>query len=54
MKRIAWSLISAGILAAAGPSAAFAQGGNVVYQTAGVVTAGAIGGGPIAPVQGAP
>ena len=54
MKRIAWTSILAGILAAAGASAAFAQGGNVVYQTGGVVTAAAIGGGPIAPVQGAP
>lgn len=54
MKRIAWTFIFAGILPAAGASAAFAQGGNVVYQSSGIVTAGAIGAGPIAPVQGAP
>ena len=51
MKQIAWIFI----LAAACTSGAFAQTGNVVFQSAGgIVTARAIGGGPLAPVTGAP
>lgn len=51
MKRIAWVFI----LAAASASGAFAQAGNVLYQSrGGIVTARAIGGAPLAPVTGAP
>ena len=51
MKQIAWIFI----LAAACTSGAFAQTGNVVFQSAGgIVTARAIGGVPLAPVTGAP
>lgn len=41
-------------LAAACASVALAQSGNVVFQTSGIVSARAIGGGPLAPVTGAP
>jgi len=51
MRRIVW--IS--ILTAAGVSSAFGQAGNVFYQNSGgIMTARAVGGGPVAPVQGAP
>jgi hypothetical protein len=50
MRRIAWIFI----LAAACASGAFAQGGNVMYQSGGIVTARAIGGAPLTPVTGAP
>jgi len=51
MKQIVWIFI----LAAACTSGAFAQTGNVMFQSGGsIVTARAIGGAPLAPVTGAP
>jgi hypothetical protein len=50
MRQIAWIFI----LAAACASGAFAQSGNVMFQSSGIVTSRAIGGAPLTSVTGAP
>jgi hypothetical protein len=50
MRQIAWIFI----LAAGCASGAFAQSGNVMFQSGAIVTARAIGGAPLTPVTGAP
>ena len=49
MKRMSWIFI----LAVTTAASAFAQGGDVLYQSGGIFTA-RVGAGPLAPVQGAP